>query len=105
MSATGTPASRCMQLDGLGGTVTLDLRMALDFFASFIAGEPAAAALLPVRPLDEEAWEAATLRARRRRAADGVVDELVRQAAGLPASLARDRNLDRLMQAGTTVVV
>jgi bacillithiol synthase len=79
--------------------------MASDFFASFIAGEPAAAALLPVRPLDEGAWDVAMRRAARRRTADGLVEELKRQAAHLPASPARDRNLDLLAQAGTTVVV
>jgi bacillithiol biosynthesis cysteine-adding enzyme BshC len=79
--------------------------MALDFFASFIAGEPSALALLPARPLDEEAWDNAMRRAARRRAADGLVEELRRQAKGLPASPARDRNLDLLAQAGTTVVV
>jgi bacillithiol biosynthesis cysteine-adding enzyme BshC len=79
--------------------------MALDFFASFISGEPAASAFLPVRPLDEGAWDAAARRAARRRCADGVVQELKRQAAGLPASAARDRNLNLLAQAGTTVVV
>jgi len=62
-------------------------------------------ALLPARPLDEEAWDAAVHRAGRRRTADGLVQELKRQAKGLPPSLARDRNLDLLAQAGTTVVV
>jgi bacillithiol biosynthesis cysteine-adding enzyme BshC len=79
--------------------------MALDFFASFIAGEPSAVALLPARPLDEEAWDAAVRRASRRRAADGLVEELKRQAKDLPPSPARDRNLEHLAQAGTTVVV
>jgi bacillithiol biosynthesis cysteine-adding enzyme BshC len=79
--------------------------MALDFFASFIAGEPAAAALLPARPLDEGAWDAAMRRAARRRTADGLVEELKRQAVHLPPSPARDRNLDLLAEAGTTVVV
>ncbi len=79
--------------------------MALDFFASFISEEPAAAALLPVRPLVEEAWDAALRRGARRRPADGLVEELRRQAAHLPPSPARDRNLDLLSQPGTTVVV
>jgi bacillithiol synthase len=79
--------------------------MALDFFASFISGEPAATALLPARPLVEEAWDAAMRRGARRRPADGLVEELRRQAAHLPPSPARDRNLDLLCQPGTTVVV
>jgi bacillithiol synthase len=79
--------------------------MALDFFASFIAGETAAVALLPARPLDEGAWDFSQRRAAQRRPAEGLVDELKRQAAGLPPSAARDRNLDLLTRAGTTVVV
>jgi bacillithiol synthase len=94
-----------MQLEGLVGTVTLDLRMALDFFASFIAGDAAADTLLPVRPLDEEAWTAAALRASRRRCSDALLEELKRQARGLPTSDAREQNLSLLAQPGTTVVV
>jgi bacillithiol biosynthesis cysteine-adding enzyme BshC len=94
-----------MQLEGLGGTVTVNLRMALDFFPSFIAADPGAAALLPVRPLDEGAWDSALQRASRRRPAAGLLEELKRQGAALPASPERDRNLDRLAQAGASVVV
>ncbi|MGZ5958169.1 MAG: bacillithiol biosynthesis protein BshC, partial [Myxococcaceae bacterium] len=79
--------------------------MASDFFASFISGESAASALLPARPLDEEAWEAAARRAGRRRMSDDLLDELRRQSAALPASPARDWHLDALGQPGATVVV
>jgi bacillithiol synthase len=94
-----------MQLEGRGATVTLNLGMAQDFFASFIAAEPRAQALLPVRPLDEGAWEAAALRASRRTIADGLLRELRRQAAELPHSEACQRNLDALAQADASVVV
>ncbi len=79
--------------------------MASDFFAAFIAGEPPARALLPVRPLDEEAWDAAVGHAAQRRPADGLLEELSRQAAELPASPSRDRNVELLGRTGTTVVV
>jgi bacillithiol biosynthesis cysteine-adding enzyme BshC len=103
--AIGTPASGRMQLEEREGTVSLDLRMASDFFASFLAGDPAATALLPVRPLDEEAWDAAAGRASRRSIADGLLAELVRQSASLPASEPRRRNLTALATSGATVVV
>jgi bacillithiol biosynthesis cysteine-adding enzyme BshC len=83
----------------------VNLRMALDFFPPFIAADPGAAALLPVRPLDEGAWDSALQRASRRRPAAGLLDELRRQGAILPPSPERDRNLDRLAQPGSTVVV
>jgi bacillithiol synthase len=79
--------------------------MPLGFFTSFIAGDPAATALLPARPLDEEAWTSAVERASRRRPVEGLLDELTRQTADLPASPERDRNLGRLAQPGSTVVV
>ncbi|MGO9829544.1 MAG: bacillithiol biosynthesis cysteine-adding enzyme BshC [Myxococcaceae bacterium] len=79
--------------------------MPFDFFASFIQGDSAARALLPVRPLDEEAWDAAYQRASERRTADGLVEELQRQGAGLPPSQARERNLALLARPGTPVVV
>src|SRR5271165_1812753 len=79
--------------------------MASDFFASFIGGEAPARALLPVRPLDEEAWDGAVERAAKRRPADGLLEELMRQAAELPASPARNRNVALLARPGTTVVV
>lgn len=94
-----------MQLDGGECTVTLDLRMAFNFFDSFLAGEPSATAFLPVRPLDEGAWDAAAQRASRRRPADGLLDELKRQATHLPPSPSRDNNLKRLAQPGSTVIV
>ncbi|MGO8971541.1 MAG: bacillithiol biosynthesis cysteine-adding enzyme BshC [Myxococcaceae bacterium] len=79
--------------------------MAFDFFASFIQGDSAARALLPVRPLDEEAWDDAFQRAAERRPADGLVEELQRQAAELPPSKARERSLALLARAGAPVVV
>jgi len=79
--------------------------MASDFFAAFIAGEPSAQALLPVRPLDEEAWDAAAERAAERRPPDGLREELSRQAARLPASASRERNVELLGRPGTTVIV
>ena len=79
--------------------------MPADFFTSFIAGELGATALLPAWPLDEEAWASAHERASRRRPMEGLLEEMKRQAAKLPASPARDRNLDRLAQPGSTVVV
>jgi len=79
--------------------------MASDFFAQFIAGEAAAAALLPARPLDPKAWEEAAARAARRRPMQGVVEELQRQAALLPGSPARDAALVALALPGTTCVV
>ena len=79
--------------------------MPADFFAAFVAGERAAAALLPARPLDEEAWDDAVRRASRRRIAEGLHEELRRQAATLAPSPARDRHLDALALAGATVVV
>jgi bacillithiol synthase len=79
--------------------------MPADFFAAFVAGERAAAALLPARPFDETAWDDAVRRASQRRIADGLVAELRRQAAELPASSARDRHLQTLGDAGATVVV
>lgn len=79
--------------------------MASDFFAQFIAGEAAADALLPCRPLDPKAWEEAAARAGRRRPMQGVVEELQRQAAELPRSPARERALAALAVPGTTCVV
>ena len=94
-----------MRLEARVGTVTLELRMPADFFAAFVAGERAAAALLPARPLDEGAWDDAVRRASRRRIAGGLVDELRRQASDLPPSSARERHLDALGDSGATVVV
>jgi bacillithiol synthase len=79
--------------------------MPLDFFTSFLAGELGATALLPTRPLDEEAWASAQARASRRRPMEGLLEEMRRQAAKLPASPERERNLSRLAQPGSTVVV
>ncbi len=79
--------------------------MPADFFTSFIAGELRATALLPARPLDEEAWASAHERAGQRCLGAGLLAELKRQAAKLPASPARDRNLELLARPGTTVVV
>ncbi len=79
--------------------------MASDFFAQFIAGEADAATLLPASPLDPKAWDQATARASRRRPVQGVVEELQRQAAALPASAARDAALAALELPGTTCVV
>ena len=74
------------------------------FFASFIAGESSAVALLPSRPLDPAAWDDAVRRAGRRRVPAGLSDELRRQAAALPPSPARDRNLEALCEDGAAVV-
>ena len=71
------------------GTGTVQSGMASDFFAQFIAGEDDAASLLPARPMDPAAWDDAAERAGRRRTMQGVVAELQRQAASLPASRAR----------------
>lgn len=79
--------------------------MPADFFTSFIAGELRATALLPARPLDEEAWASAQERAGHRRMAEGLREEMKRQAARLPASAPRERNLELLAHPGTTVVV
>ena len=79
--------------------------MASDFFAQFIAGEAAAATLLPSRPLDPEAWDAAAARAARRRPMQGVVEELQRQASALPGSPSRSAAIAALDRPGTTCIV
>ena len=79
--------------------------MARDFFAQFIAGEAAAAMLLPAKPMEPKAWEEAAARAARRRLVQGVVEELQRQAASLPRSPSRDAGLAALALPGTTCVV
>jgi bacillithiol biosynthesis cysteine-adding enzyme BshC len=79
--------------------------MARDFFAQFIAGEAAAATLLPAKPLDPRAWEEAAARAGRRRPVQGVVEELQRQAEALPRSPERDAALAALALPGATCVV
>jgi bacillithiol biosynthesis cysteine-adding enzyme BshC len=79
--------------------------MASDFFAQFIAGEAAAASLLPGRPLDPGAWDEAAARAAKRRPVQGVVEELQRQAVALPRSAARDASLAALQRPGTTCIV
>ncbi|HTP52673.1 MAG TPA: bacillithiol biosynthesis cysteine-adding enzyme BshC [Anaeromyxobacteraceae bacterium] len=78
--------------------------MGSDFFASFISGDPAARALLPARPLDEEAWVDSAERAGQRRVSRDLLAELRRQAAELPPSAARERHLDALAAPGSTVV-
>ncbi|MGZ3481443.1 MAG: bacillithiol biosynthesis cysteine-adding enzyme BshC [Myxococcaceae bacterium] len=87
------------------GTGTVQSGMASDFFAQFIAGEAAAATLLPSRPLAPEAWDAAAARAARRRPMQGVVEELQRQASALPASAARSAAIASLGRPGTTCIV
>ncbi len=87
------------------GTGTVQSGMASDFFAQFIAGEAAAATLLPSRPLDPEAWDAAAARAGRRRPMQGVVEELQRQASALPGSPARSAAIAALARPGTTCIV
>jgi bacillithiol biosynthesis cysteine-adding enzyme BshC len=79
--------------------------MASDFFAQFIAGEDAAASLLPARPMDPVAWDEAAERAGRRRTMQGVVGELQRQAASLSPSSARDEAVAALGRPGTTCIV
>ena len=79
--------------------------MGSDFFAQFIAGEDDAASLLPSRPMDPAAWDEAAERAGRRRTMQGVVAELQRQAASLPASSARDEAVAALDRPGATCVV
>lgn len=87
------------------GTGTVQSGMASDFFAQFIAGEDDAASLLPARPMDPAAWDDAAARAGRRRTMQGVVGELQRQAASLPASRTRDEAIATLDRPGTTCVV
>src|SRR5512137_2936762 len=79
--------------------------MDMDFFASFIDGASAATDLLPVRPLDEGAWAAAARSASGRGLAPGLLAEIRRQSLALPASPARERNLEALSRPGATVVV
>src|SRR5512137_3089244 len=79
--------------------------MDMDFFASFIDGASAATDLLPVRPLDEGAWAAAARSASGRGLAPGLLAEIRRQSLALPASPARERNLESLSREGATVVV
>jgi bacillithiol biosynthesis cysteine-adding enzyme BshC len=79
--------------------------MDMDFFASFIDGASAATDLLPVRPLDEGAWAAAARRASGRGLAPGLLAEIRRQSTALPASPARERNLESLSREDATVVV
>jgi len=78
--------------------------MGLGFFASFISGESAAAAMLPTRPLDEGAWIDAARRAGERPLSRDLLAELARQAGSLPPSVARDRHLEALRVEGATVV-
>ena len=87
------------------GTGTVQSGMALDFFAQFIAGKAEATKLLPSRPLEPTAWDEAAARASRRRPMQGVVEELQRQAASLPASPARHAALAALGRPGATCVV
>jgi len=87
------------------GTGTVQSGMASDFFAQFIAGEADATTLLPARPLEPAAWDEAASRAGRKRLVQGVVEELQRQAASLPASPVRQAALTALGRPGTTCVV
>jgi hypothetical protein len=103
--AIGASTARRARLDGCMGTGTVQSGMASDFFAQFIAGEADATALLPARPLEPRAWDEAAARASRRRPVQGVVEELQRQAALLPASPARHAALTALDRAGATCIV
>jgi bacillithiol biosynthesis cysteine-adding enzyme BshC len=81
------------------------LLMAESIFAALLAGNPQALGLLPGRFQDPAAWCAAADVASRRAPAPTLLAELRRQNAEFSPSPARDRNLERLAQPGTTVVV
>lgn len=79
--------------------------MAESIFAAILAGNPRALGLLPGRFQDPGAWRSAAEAASRRAPDPELLEELRRQSATFSASPARDRNLERLAQPGTTVVV
>jgi bacillithiol biosynthesis cysteine-adding enzyme BshC len=96
VSSTGRPAARGVYCGAPVGRA---------FSTSYLAGEAAAAAFLPrdFRRPDERT--AAAQRAARRRIDPALVAVLREQQAALPASAARDRNLEALAAGDTAVVV
>ncbi len=75
------------------------------FSSSYVAGEAAAAAFLP-RDFRQPAVRAAAARQAAERRVDGaLLAALAEQQAALPASAARDRNLEALARGGAAVVV
>ncbi|MFI5306221.1 MAG: bacillithiol biosynthesis cysteine-adding enzyme BshC [Polyangiales bacterium] len=74
-------------------------------FAALLAGRAEALRLLPGRFADPQAWRGAAEVASERRVAPPLIEELARQSAGLPRCDARERNLELLGRAGTSVVV
>jgi bacillithiol synthase len=80
--------------------------MGSTFFAAYIAGDTAAAALLPPRCTDPDDWDRAAARAATRAVAPALLAELRRQSTLLPPSSAREKNLDLLgAGSGASVVV
>src|SRR2546426_166762 len=88
-SAPPSPATRAAPTATMGA-------MAESVFAALLAGRAEALRLLPGRFADPEAWRSAADAASSRRVASPLVDELARQAAGLPRCDARERNLELL---------
>lgn len=79
--------------------------MSESIFAALLAGRPEVQRLLPGRFAEPAAWCQAAREASGRRIEASVLDELARQSSALPPSDARQRNLEKLARAGTTVVV
>jgi bacillithiol biosynthesis cysteine-adding enzyme BshC len=79
--------------------------MAESVFAALLSGRPEALRLLPGRFADPEAWRSAAEVAATRAVAGPLLEELARQSAGLPRCEARERNLELLGRAGTSVIV
>ena len=80
-------------------------RMGRAFLASFLAGDPAARAFLPLDFRDLATRVAQVRRASARRAAAPVLEALAAQEADLPPSPARRGQLEALGQPGTTAVI
>jgi bacillithiol biosynthesis cysteine-adding enzyme BshC len=79
--------------------------MAESIFAALLAGRAEALRLLPGRFADPLAWRDAAEAASARGVAAPLVEELARQSASLPRCDARERNLELLARAGTSVVI
>jgi bacillithiol biosynthesis cysteine-adding enzyme BshC len=75
------------------------------FCPAWLAGDARALALLPAHFRDADARAQSVRRASARPVAAAVMDVVRAQNAALPASAARDRNVDALAQPGTTCVV
>ncbi len=105
MRGTVTKAAECGS--GFLGLLSLGMPAAVtsSFAATWLAGEPRALAFLPDRFRREEDRRRAVADASARAVDPSLLDVIARRNALLPASLARQRNLERLARPGTVVVV